>query len=195
VTNFAIGGPGSTFGFLFFAIVAIILMASWVILAASRFIQGGVVERPERVPQLYGYTVCLIALVVGLASLLSVVEAGLSLADPTSRTESPWTGWSEPSVVSFEAFRATHDRAREMRVGPGGPAPEPLTEAELRRRFEGLRADRIARVRASARRSLITSGLTLLVSLGLFAWHWRWLRRWKEPAPGVPVVARAATDA
>jgi hypothetical protein len=189
------GAPGASFGFLFFAIVGIILMASWVILAASRFIQGGIVERPERVPQLYGYTVCLIALVVGVASFLSVVEAGLSLTDPASHTESPWTGWSEPSVVSFEAFRATHDRAREMRVSPGAPAPEPLTEAELRRRYEGLRADRIARVRAEGRRSLITSGLTLLVSLGLFAWHWRWLRRRTEPASFVTAGARAPTDA
>jgi hypothetical protein len=189
------GAPGASVGFLFFAIAGIILMASWVILAASRFIQGGIVERPERVPQLYGYTVCLIALVVGVASFLSVVEASLSLADPASHTESPWTGWPEPSIVSFEAFRATHDRAREMRVGPGVPAPEPLTEAELRRRYEGLRTDRIARVRAEGRRSLITSGLTLLVSLGLFGWHWRWLRRRTEPASSVTAGARAPTDA
>jgi high-affinity Fe2+/Pb2+ permease len=54
---------------------------------------------------------------------------------------------------------------------------------------------RTARVRAEGRRSLITSGLTLLVSLGLFAWHWRWLRRRTEPASFVTAGARAPTDA
>lgn len=44
------------FGIFFAIVAAVVLIAAWVILAGSRFIQGGVVERPERVPQLYGYT-------------------------------------------------------------------------------------------------------------------------------------------
>ena len=36
---------------------------------------------------------------------------------------------------------------------------------------------RIERVRFRARRSLVTSTLTLLLAAGLFAWHWRWVRR------------------
>lgn len=173
----SVGGPDTTFSFVAFAFAAILLVASWIILAASRLIQGGVMERPERVPQLYGYSVCLVAMIAGVASLLSLVENTLKLSNPAFHTETPWSGWAEPSVTSFEAFRATYDRAREMRVGPGAPAPEPLPEEELRRRYEGLRADRIAHVRVAALRSLITSGLTLLVSLALFVGHWRWLRR------------------
>lgn len=175
--DFSVGGPDTTFPFVAFALVAILLVASWIILAGSRFIQGGVMERPERVPQLYGYSVCLIALIVGVASFLSLVENGLRLASPAFHTETPWTGWGEPSVTSFEAFRATYDRARELRAAPNTPAPEPLADEELRRRYEGLRADRIAHVRVGAQRSLITSGVTLLLSLALFVGHWRWLRR------------------
>ena len=175
--GFSFQAPDSPFSFFFVAFVAVLLVASWVILAASRFIQGGIVERPERVPQLYGYTVCLIALVAGVVSLLSVVESGLALANPAYHNESPWSGWNEPSVASFEAFRATYDRPRELRAEPGTPPPERPTEAELRRRYEGLRADRVQRVRIAAQRSLITSSLTLLLAVAGFAWHWRWLRR------------------
>lgn len=182
--GFSVGGPDVTFSFFALAFAAILLVASWIILAASRFIQGGVMERPERVPQLYGYSVCLVALIVGVASLLSLVENGLKLANPAFHTETPWSGWAEPSVTSFEAFRATYDRARELRASPNTPAPEPLPEEELRRRYEGLRVDRIAHVRVAAQRSLITSGLTLLLSVGLFVGHWRWLRRWFDTAPG-----------
>jgi hypothetical protein len=179
-----------SFPFFILAVVAIIIIAGWVLVAGSRFVQGGTVERPERVPQLYGYTVCLVAVLVAFASLVSLVKSGLALADPTYGSENEWMDWSQPSVTSFEAFRATYDRARELRAAPNTPPPEPVSEPELRRRYEALRADRIERVRVTAKRSLVTSGLTLAIAAALFAVHWRWLRRRVETAPagsaGVP---------
>jgi hypothetical protein len=185
--DFAVVSPGSPFTFFFVALLAIVLVAAWVILAASRFVQGGVVERPERVPQLYGYTASLIGLLMVVTSVLSLSEAGLALASPVHQVPGEeWSGWGEPSVTSFEAFRATYDRVREMRAAPNSPSPEPLAEEELRRRYEALRADRIARVEAAARRTLVTSGLALLIGVGLFVFHWRWLRRrGYEPAATV----------
>jgi hypothetical protein len=47
----------------------------------------------------------------------------------------------------------------------------------LRQRYEALRTDRITRNRYEAHRSLVTSTLLLLLALGLFVGHWRWLRR------------------
>lgn len=173
----SVGGPFRPVSLLTVALVAIILAVIWAILAASRFVQGGVVEHSERVPQLYGYTVCLVALLMGLASLKSSVDSILTLAEPTQAAEAPWMGRGEPSVTSFEAFRETYERFREMRVGPDAPRPEPIAEDELRRRYEALRADRAARNTVFARRSLVTSGLWLLVSIALFVIHWRWLGR------------------
>jgi hypothetical protein len=169
-------GDSGPFGLIFSIIAALVLIAAWVILAASRFVQGGVVERPERVPQLYGYTVCLIALIWGLTSAVSIVEDALSLSAPELRGASEF-GW-EPSVTSFEAFRATYDRARRM----GAPDPrdaqlDTVPELELRRRYEALRADRIRRARFEARRELVTGTLSLAIAVVLFVFHWRWLRR------------------
>jgi hypothetical protein len=186
VTSVSVGGGGpDSFGFFFAVVAALVLIAAWVILAGSRFVQGGVVERPERVPQLYGYTVLLVALVWGLASVLSLVENALVLRNPVYHTESEW-GWGEPSVTSFEAFRANYDRAREMRAEPGAARPDPTPEPELRRRFEALRADRVERARVRAQRSLVTSGLSLLIAAALFAFHWRWLRRKVGPLGTAP---------
>lgn len=185
--SFSFIGPGSPFTFLFLAIFAIVLIAAWVILAASRFVQGGVVERPERVPQLYGYTACLIGLLLAITSVLALTEAALALAAPVYHTESDWTTWEQPSVTSFEAFRATYDRAREVRAEPNAIRPEPLPEPELRRRYAALRTDRIARTEARARQTLVTSGLSLLIGIGLFAFHWRWVRRRVSP-PAAPMA-------
>jgi hypothetical protein len=174
-------GPGE-FGLIFSSVSAIVLLAAWVILAASRFTQGGVVERPERVPQLYGYTVCLISLIWGLTSALSIVDDALSLSAPELRSSQ--FGWGEASVTSFEAFRATYDRSRRM----GGPelasAPSDTTpEPELRKRYDALRADRIQRSRYEARRELVTGTLSLAIAAGLFVFHWRWVRRRGDAQP------------
>lgn len=174
--DFILTSPSSALGLFGFWFVVIVGLAAWVILATSRFLYGGAVERPERVAQLYGYTVCLIAVVMALTSILGIVEASFDRAAPELAGGDGW-GWQEPSVSSFEAYRATHDRAQQFRARPDAPPPDTVPEAELRRRFEALRADRIERVRFEARRSLVTKTLTLLLAAGLFAWHWRWLRR------------------
>ncbi|HJU70183.1 MAG TPA: hypothetical protein VJ650_18250 [Gemmatimonadaceae bacterium] len=170
------GEPSSPFGSVLFLLLIVIVVATWVLLAASRFVHGGAVERPERVAQLYGYTVCLIAVVMALTSVLRIVEAGFDRAAPQFAGTGEW-GWQEPSVTSFEAYRATYERAQQFRSSPDAPKPDTVPEAELRRRYEALRADRIERVRFNARRSLVTNSLTLVLAVGLFAWHWRWVRR------------------
>jgi hypothetical protein len=63
-------------------------------------------EKPNRIPQIYGYTVCLIAVVAFLISINGIVDASFTLANPMH-----------------------------------GPY-----------------------------------GLTMLIAIGLFAWHWGWLR-------------------
>jgi hypothetical protein len=58
-----------------------------------------------------------------------------------------------------------------------------LSDAELPRRYDALRADRIERNTVSARRSLIVSTLSLLAAVVVFVAHWRWLQRLTGQAP------------
>lgn len=171
-----IASPAARVGMFIFWVVVVIGTATWVILASSRFVHGGAVERPERVAQLYGYTVCLIAVVMGITSVLGIVDAAFNRASPHLAETTDW-GWQEPSVSSFEAYRATYERAQQFRNDPNAPKPDTVSEAELRRRYDALRADRVERVQFRSRRSLVTNTLTLLLAAGLFAWHWRWVRR------------------
>jgi hypothetical protein len=168
--------PGPV-GFFGSAIVGIGIIAAWVILASSRFVQGGVVERPERVPQLYGYTVCLVTLIWAITSVVSIVDASLTLNAPLYRGDRMYGGF-EPSVSSFEAFRTTYDMSRRMMTpDPNAAKLDTIPEPELRRRYDALRADRMERNTVEARRTLITSTLSLIIAVALFIFHWRWLRR------------------
>jgi hypothetical protein len=137
--------------------------------------------RPSRVQQLYGYAVCLIAIITLLIATSGFVDALFERGDPL-RSGSRQFGYPEPSLTSFEAYRATQQReaAAAAAVAPGAaPAPLPrdtLTTAELRARYDALRADRIARVSYEATQRLVRNGLLILLAAGLFAVHWRWLR-------------------
>ena len=98
----SVSSGAGIFGTGIVIVAVLILTAAWVVLASSRFVQGGVVERPERVPQLYGYTVCLIALIWGLVSAVSSRDDSLS-----SRRRAPWHvrfKWVSPRHV-VEAAR------------------------------------------------------------------------------------------
>ena len=163
------------FGLTFSVVLAIALIATWVILASSRFVQGGVVERPERVPQLYGYTVCLIALIWALVSVVSILENSLSLASPEMRRTSQFG--MDPSVTSFESFRLTYDQTRRF----SSPNPEAkldtIPEQELRKRYESLRTDRIQQNLFKAKRDIVVAAVSLVIAAAVFLFHWRWLRR------------------
>ena len=162
------------------AIAAILMAVVWAVLTASR--NGGANgERTDRIPQFYGYTVCLIALLWGLSNVGTLADGVLALSAPDIRTGIEY-GF-EPSVTSFEAFRNTYDRARTMGIPyPPTTQPAPIPEPELRKRYEALRADRIRRGIVSAQRQIVTSVLSLLLAGGLFAFHWRWLKRQKVNA-------------
>jgi hypothetical protein len=186
----ALFGPGRglfaslvAYGLALAAIPLGILLGLWILLARSAFLHGDDdMERPSRVAQLYGYSVCLIAVVVFLVSTNSLVANLFSLGAPLQARESEFGAGFEPSVSSFEAYRATVGRTRAMGVSPGAERADSASEATLRSRYEALRVDRIQRARFQAERGIATSGLSLLIAIALFLIHWRWLR--SAPANG-----------
>lgn len=127
-------------------------------------------DQPRWIPQLYGYTVCLIAVITILISLNSVVNNVFEFAEPGMSREV--TG--EFGGRSLEACRQryVHGAAR-----PGGPAVSAMpADSVILALCAEDRSERIVSVRHRALRSLVTSSLMLLVAGALFAVHWRWLR-------------------
>ena len=174
------GGPGP-FGFIVSAIAVIVLAAAWMILASAASFKEDSLERPERVPQLYGYTVCLVTLIWALGSAVTMVENWQTLVSPVYARQNEYG--TEPSITSFEAFRLTYDRARLFNAPEqAGALRDSLPESELRKRYGTYRADRIASIEVRARQSLEKTTVSLLLAVALFAFHWRWLRRQRMTA-------------
>jgi hypothetical protein len=131
-------------------------------------------DQPRWIPQMYGYIVCLIAVVTILISLNSIVNNTFEFAEPEMSREV--TG--EFGGRSLEACRQRWARtAGSTRPdAPPAAAADIPSDSALMAVCAEERADRIAAVRHRALRSLVTSTLMLLVAGILFAVHWRWLR-------------------
>jgi hypothetical protein len=142
----------------------------------NRYLTGGEpMEKPaNRIAQLYGYSVCLIAVIIFVFSLQNVAENLIGLSHPLQSLYAYGA-----SLDSFEAYKATYTQDHSVPyVSQNHEAtrPEKLTDAQLRAQYEALRASRISSETFRMTKDLTVSGIMLLVALVLFVLHWRWLR-------------------
>lgn len=127
-------------------------------------------EKPNRIRQIYGYTVCLIAVVTSLICIGGAVSNAIDLTNPLMAA-----GGYDDSLSSFDAWMATHPKFTPQ---TGDAAARDTASVETQRaRFEALRTSRISHQVFRARKGLIGQLLLLIIAVGLFATHWRWMRR------------------
>jgi hypothetical protein len=112
---------------------------AWAVVGNHYFLEGETMERPATsIAQLYGYTICLIAVIIFLVSVHSIAEAVLTLGNPLA---SEFPGGA--SLSSFEAYKATYNEPNfpyaSQSPAHGQTAP---TDAELKRAMR--RCERIA---------------------------------------------------
>jgi hypothetical protein len=130
----------------------------------------------NRIGRIYGYLVCVVAIGVFLASAASIVGAFYDRANPLNARS------YGDALTSFEAFKASHGNANPARRNDkASTAPDTLTDAALRQTYNALVTNRSSQVRFETAKTLGTSGLLVLLSMGLFALHWWWVRRLREP--------------
>jgi hypothetical protein len=126
-------------------------------------------EKPNRVRQIYGYMVCLVAVVTALLCLNGAVGNAINLADPAAAA-----GEFGENIESYEAWMGSRAQMRPT-MEPGQTA-DTTSEATHRARYEAARRNSIARVSFRSRKGLITQGIVLITAVLLFATHWKWLR-------------------
>ncbi len=105
-------GSASGIWFGLAPVLLIMVLVVVIVAAVASAARGGGVDKPNRVPQLYGYAVCLIAVVTFLFSAAAFVSSLVDLSNPLHAA----SGF-EPAVSSFEAYKATYGRDR--RFAPG----------------------------------------------------------------------------
>jgi len=173
--------PADPSGFWLLGLLPFLLLGlGWLLVAAIFALRGDTVDKPARMPQLYGYTVCLIALVVAIVSVSSIVGNVFERGNPLRAG-----GTFGPVLTSFDAYKAT--RSQHDPFTGGGPAqPDTASEATLRRQYDALVTDRIAATQYRTTKSLTTDAILLVIAFALFASHWRWVRRFNGSSMATP---------
>jgi hypothetical protein len=132
-------------------------------------------EKPHRVIQVYGYTVCVVAIIAFLIAANEMVHALINLGDPL-HAGSMYTMGQAPSLASFENYKL--DVLKMQKKGEDIFAPSYMPDDQtLRGMYDAAKEERIISVRLANVRSLIGSGMTILVSVILFLTHWFWMRK------------------
>ena len=175
-TDVAVAASGSGWSLLLFAIPWILLFLAWFITGSTMVLRETSVEKPNRIAQFYGYTVCLISLVIGLVSITGLINSAFARMNPLQNGLA-----FGQSLSSFEAFKARRPMMPSFGRETVAPA-DTASEATLHTRYDALVADQITSVRYETSKSFVMQGLFLLIAIGLFGYHWRWMRRLGDSA-------------
>jgi hypothetical protein len=128
-------------------------------------------EKPQGMPQVYGYLVCLVAVITVLICVGALVSAILDLGDPIH------SGWIEgPSLASFENYKADIMKSAPKEVEAAKTTYIP-NDQTLRTMYEAAKNDKIQRVRHESNRTIVIDIILIVICLILFITHWRWMRK------------------
>ena len=112
--------------------------------------------------QIYGYIVCLVAVITLIICLSVIIPAIIDLGDPL-HSGSVFSPQGTPSLASFENYKMDMLKSskKEGEQDAQGYVPDDNT---LRSMYEAAKADKIQTARHQSMRSIIVSSIIMLVS-------------------------------
>ena len=125
--------------------------------------------------QIYGYTVCLVAVITFIICTANIIPSVMDLGDPL-HAGGPFMISGTPSLVSYENYKMDilkNAKPDDQKTGTNY-IPDDKT---MRSMYEAAKADRISQNNHSSIRTIVVSGLIILISIVLFITHWLWMRR------------------
>ena len=124
-------------------------------------------EKKSKIPQIYGYAVCLVTVFTFLISLTSLVNNIIDLGDPLHAER----GFE--SLASFEIYKM--DVLKSLpKEGESSILPDDQT---LRAMYEDSKAEAMQSVLHRVRRSIIVESLLIILCVVFFSTHWMWMRK------------------
>jgi hypothetical protein len=130
-------------------------------------------EKLQRMPQIYGYLVCLVAVITFLICSSTLIYAIIDLGDPIHAGFNPA---GTPSLASFDNYKMDILKSvpKEGEAAKTSYLPDDQT---LRAMYEAAKDDKIQRERHDANRSIVIDSILIVICVALFVTHWRWMRK------------------
>ena len=122
-------------------------------------------EKKSKIPQVYGYAVCLVAIITILISVADLITSVFDASDPL------YTYGENKELSSFENFKMNALKSGEKEASYV-PDDETLTIM-----YEDAKNHKIRRVKHQTTKSIIVSSILIVISVTLFVIHWRWMKK------------------
>ena len=129
-------------------------------------------EKSNRIAQVYGYLVCLVAVITLLISVTNLFNAVIDQNDPL-HAEMFYGG--NTNISSYETYRL--DKLRSYQGTDSLQKAYTPDEKTIKEMFNAEKNERILTVKHRTFRSIIVYSILTVLALVLFFGHWRWLRR------------------
>lgn len=122
-------------------------------------------EKKTKIPQVYGYAVCIVAIITILISVSSLITSIIDASDPLY-------AWGDnQELSSFDNFKVATLRSGEKQTSLE------LDDATLRTMYEDAKNHKIRRVKHQTTKSIIVSSILMVISITLFVVHWKWMKK------------------
>lgn len=122
----------------------------------------------HKIASIYGYAVCIVAVITFLIAVANIVGPILDIRNPLPAAYRS----HDRSLASFETYKMDTLRQLEAEQVPD--------DAVLRAAYQAAREERISAVRHRAVNQLAGSIIAVLAALLLFVFHWVWLSRLRQ---------------
>ena len=131
-------------------------------------------EKSQRITaQIYGYAICLVAVLTFIFSTISLINSIFDLGDPI---HSGFTPGGSPSLASYENYKM--DVMRMTQKGNEATVAQPATDEQtLKAMYEAAKNDKIQSAKHQANKSITISGIMIIIAFILFFTHWRWMKK------------------
>jgi len=140
-------------------------------------------EKPHRMAQIYGYTVCLVAVITFIICIANIIPSIMDLSDPLHAGGS-FQYANTPSLASFENYKMDILKSVKSDDQKAGANYIP-DDKTLRSMYEAAKADRIGQSNHASIRAIVVNGLIIFISLVLFITHWIWMGRLSKTVAAV----------
>ena len=124
-------------------------------------------EKKSKAPLVYGYAVCIVAVITFLISIAGIIFAVMDLGDPLYAGRN----YNKVSLASFENYKM------DMLKSPDEKQAWVPDDDTLKAMYEAEKDDVMRRVKHDSMRSLYINAVLIIICIVLFLTHWRWIRR------------------
>ena len=133
----------------------------------------------NRIAHIYGYAVCLTAIIVMFFAVKQIINSAINLSNPLRADMGGYSRMGLP-LTNFELYRTEARHRPRFPMYPGASTavePADTAEAELRHLYDAERTAAIDSGRFQAIRSLVANLLLIIFAGLVFGVHWRWLKQ------------------